>query len=236
MKTAHCRSFVALTRRIGTITPLARKPPWQDSVGAGRACSRNVLDIPETQLALMLSHLNSPTVHYRGTVRRAFTLLELVVALSLAALIMIALVGVLRSVDRQLDELKARSSTGWTVDVERVLHRDLLSASSIRTADGWIWLEGSFTSYRNSAIIVKRVGYKCVPWLEDSEMVLVRVADGRREPLTVGPIHLIIERLDASGVPQPLSEYAVPTPNAVRAQIWLSDSEAAIWVSNFVLH
>ena len=164
----------------------------------------------------------------------AFTLVELVVALGLGALLMTALVGVLKSVDRQLDEVRLKTQSDWSLLTGRLLYRDLLFASRISSVDGWIWLEGTFPGYGATGRIDK-VGYRCAESFAAGETALMRWANGRGEPVVLGPRRIQIERLDSSGVPQPLSALPTPISGEVRVWIWM-DGDTPAFTKDFVLH
>ncbi len=164
-----------------------------------------------------------------------FTLIELVVALALGAMLMAALVGVLRSVDRQLSEVKREATQDWQRPVLEVLHRDLMLSSEISSSDGWIWLDGSLPTYRRRPSLARRVGYRCVSWIDDSETVLLRLADDHGEPLAIGPRRVLIERLDGSDTPQPLSAMPAAMPDRVRVWIWDGELDEPMLTRDLVL-
>lgn len=175
-------------------------------------------------------------MNYTHMHRRGFTLVEVVVALGLGAMLMVSLVGVLRGVDRQLDIAEAMAMQDWQTSVCRVLQRDLMLASKIGGEDGMIVLEGSFPIYGSaSAAPAKRVVYQCVPGLIGDSHCLVRVADDRGEPLGSGLVRILVERVDSSGVAQPLSKIPTAMSGQVRVWIWESDAMAPTLERDFVL-
>lgn len=167
--------------------------------------------------------------------RGGFTLVELVVALALGAMLMAALVGILKSVDQQLDVMRLEARDNWTVSVSDVLSNDLLLATRISSSDGWTWLDGTFQDFESSSNTVRRVGYRCVAGVMEQQSVLVRWADGRVDPLVFGPRRLLVERLDATGTPQPLSSFSVSISPIVRVWITMEDG-VSVFTRDFVLH
>ncbi|MEZ6137056.1 MAG: prepilin-type N-terminal cleavage/methylation domain-containing protein [Pirellulaceae bacterium] len=167
-----------------------------------------------------------------------FTLVELTVALALGAMLMVAIVGILQSMSRELEFAKHEADQDWQSSVKRLLHQDLLCASQISTAGGWYWLDGSFTAADSKSGTLRKVGYRCVPGILDGESVLMRVADRHGEPVLFGPTKMHIERVDSRGVAQPLSAQPTAVPRYVRVWIWMPDDEdtAASFQHDFLLH
>lgn len=162
------------------------------------------------------------------------TLVELVVALALGAMLMTALVGILASINSQLRAAQNRTSSHWEVAVVETLHRDLMLSARIALEDGWLRLEGEFPDYRNPDRRAKHVGYSCVPWLGE-ESALIRTAGASTDLIAVGPRRLLLERLDQMSVPQPFSESSTAVPDRLRLWIWDGDAPEPVVVRDLVL-
>lgn len=163
-----------------------------------------------------------------------FTLIELVLAIALGALLMAAMVGVLKGATQQLRIAQQRTRQSWHTATLEQMHRDMLLASRIHSSDGWVWLEGEFNEFSGQRDKSKRVGYQCVPWI-DGRGALVRNSDQATELLAIGPRRMVIERLDANNMPQPLSAVATPMPERVRVWIWTDDAINAEVLRDIVL-
>lgn len=168
----------------------------------------------------------------KETINSAFSLLEVVVALALGAMLMGALVGVLKSTRQELAILESKFGANWQADAHRLLQRDLLMASRVSTGDGWFWLDGVFDDAS-----ARRIGYKCVPGFLGQKSVLMRLSDGQGEPALFGPTQILMERLDSAGRPHPLSATSTPAPAQVRVWIWDDTDEVQpVFVRDFTLH
>jgi prepilin-type N-terminal cleavage/methylation domain-containing protein len=174
----------------------------------------------------------------RASRKAGFTLVELTVALALGAMLMVAIVGVLQSVSNQLKHAQRESHGDWRSSAKRVLQADLMFAAQISSADGWLWLDGTFPPQGATSEVTRRVGYGCAPGFQEGQSTLMRVADGRGEPVVFGPKRMLVERLDASGTAQPLSEQQTIAPRRVRIWMWLNtDAEdAPSFIQDLVLH
>lgn len=133
---------------------------------------------------------------------------------------MTALVGILRSVSNLHRTVQKWAAEDWKTVSLDLLRRDLMLASRIAAEDGWIWLDGEFPAFQEPDDRVKRVGYNCVRWI-DQESVLVRVAGSSTDVVAVGPRRLLLERLDQTNTPQPLSPTPTAAPERMRLWIWL---------------
>ena len=150
-----------------------------------------------------------------------FTLVEVSVALALVSLLMVAIVGILRQSQTQLKTIEAERKEDWIDSAMSRIHSDLLLASTIRASEGAVRLEGEFPALdgHQSPRFTQQLSYHCKPWL-DGGSVLLRQSELGGTPVAIGPRRLMIERLDSSGVPQPLSSQATPIPAAVRVWLW----------------
>ena len=174
--------------------------------------------------------------HLTRSVRETgFTLIEMLVALTMSAMLLAAIVGVLRGVNQQLNIALRESKQAANSSAVELFYSDFLNASAISSSGGWIWLDGIFPTFGGEETIAKRVGYHCVPWIKEGQTALVRLADGKGALVAVGPRRLLVERLDSTNTPQPLSQSATPIPSRLRLWIWETDSEEATFVKDFVL-
>ncbi|MFO0940468.1 MAG: prepilin-type N-terminal cleavage/methylation domain-containing protein [Pirellulales bacterium] len=160
--------------------------------------------------------------------RKAFTLVELVAALAMAAVLMAAISGVLIYSHRQLGSVTQQSASNWKQSVERVFRNDVQLASEIYVEDNWVWLVGEFP-VPGSDSYADRVGYGVDLWIPEANSnptdqkttptALIRVCGTSGQPMLVGVNRFVIERLDDSGTPQPIS--ASPTPIARQLRLWI---------------
>ena len=164
----------------------------------------------------------------------AFTLVELVVALALGAMLMTALVGILRSVSGQLKLAQTWATREWETSAVELLHRDLMLSARISHKDGWIWLDGEFPDFQRPEGREQRVGYSCVPWMNETS-AMIRLGAGSADLVAVGPRRILLERLDQTNTPQPLSEAATVTPERLRLWIWSNDSSEPSLVRDIAL-
>ncbi len=180
--------------------------------------------------------MNQTTKHWTSRAKpTGFTLVELLVALTMGAMLLAAIVGVLRSVNQQLNIALRESKETLKSSILELFYNDFLNASAISSSGGWIWLEGVFPTFSGDAVITKRIGYHCVPWIKQGQSALVRLGDGQGELVSVGPRRLLIERLDSTNTPQPLSQAPTPIPSRLRLWLWETDTEEATLVKDFVL-
>lgn len=156
-----------------------------------------------------------------------FTLIELSVALSLAAMLMAAIVGVLIQTQRQTVLTHALTKTHWQESVKKLMRRDFLLAKTVRVSSGDLWLEGDFPEAASSGARSQLVGYGIRPWIFDGQSVLVRLLPDRITPLVVGPSKLVAERLDNRGISQPISDQFVATSSQYVVWIWEDEQPEA---------
>jgi hypothetical protein len=174
------------------------------------------------------------TLHSVKT-RCAMTLIELALALTLAAMLLVALVGVLRSVATQLTVADQHRTERWPTQLVDLLYRDLLVAESISARDGMIWIEGVLPTYEQQVSDKERiVGYGCVSIYKDSS-ALVRMDGQTRGYIAIGPRRLVVERIDGDGYPQPLPMDAGPVPRRVRIWVFRDDLDNTVFVRDLLL-
>ncbi|MBL8869915.1 MAG: type II secretion system protein [Planctomycetaceae bacterium] len=154
-----------------------------------------------------------------------FTLLEVTVSLAVSTMILIALIGVMRSVGGQLRSLKEQKSERLGL-IQQILQQDALTTSMIsRKADSYV-LVGSFVSPDLTESYHELVIYECNTWL-DGSLVLVRRTNKQQEVVAKGIRQIVIERLDSQGVPQPISNLPIPFPSRAKVWLWTDDRDAA---------
>jgi prepilin-type N-terminal cleavage/methylation domain-containing protein len=168
-------------------------------------------------------------------IRLGFTLVEMVVALAIASMLMAAIAGVLVMSHRQLNLVADSSQTRWQSSVSSIMRRDFLQASHIHVDNDWIWLSGEFSNH-GSPTAANSVGYGVAPWMIEGQTALVRVCGTEGQPLVVGPNRLIIERLDDSGTPQPLSAQPTAISKQLRLWVWQADSSSPELIRDLVVH
>ncbi|MEM8736453.1 MAG: prepilin-type N-terminal cleavage/methylation domain-containing protein [Planctomycetota bacterium] len=150
--------------------------------------------------------------------RRGMTLVEISVALALMSMLMVAIVGVLRQVDRQLKVLDSGQPVNLDWPIFRIVERDLMVASSIALKENALLLRGSF-EVAGRRETTDQLQYRIVPWI-DNQTALVRQAGQRAELVSIGVELFVAERLDSSFVPQPLSPTWTNIARGYRLLLW----------------
>lgn len=172
-------------------------------------------------------------------VRKAMTLVELMVAVALSALLLSALVGVLRGVDVQSKMAVKLDRPVWPSRVIDLVRRDLIAATAIWAESNTVWIRTDAPSYKvhglgdRESAGTRRVGYRCRV-LPGGDPVLERVDAGRSSVLAIAPTRIIVERLDSVGAPQPLPLQPGPVPQQVRVWIYETDSNSPTIVKDVV--
>lgn len=152
-----------------------------------------------------------------------FTLVELSVALALAGMLMAAIVGVLVQIKRQVAITHAITQTQWHDEVNKLVRRDFLGATSVCVRSGDIWLKGEFCTTSSKGDRTQWIGYGIRPWIVNGQQVLVRYSPGKAEPLVVGPTKILLERLDQVGAHQPVSDQFTPSSPSYIMWIWIDN-------------
>jgi len=169
--------------------------------------------------------------------RSGITLLETIVALSLAAMLMVALSGILRNLLRQRDKAERIQSNEWLHRLDRVFWTDLAQAKSVALNQGTLWIKT--TSHENaSGSSQVSVAYRLVPQnknLSSLNRQVFAVSNIDRDTLRPQPIReqtlawniqkIRFERLDERGQPQPLPTSPGPAPSAFRYQLWIDSND-----------
>lgn len=149
--------------------------------------------------------------------KSGFSLFELSVALAVGTMLMIALVGVLRSSHLQLRVAEEQMAKTEIDEVRQLIEFDLTFASQISERDGRIWIEGDFRSFE-SRRPSRLIAYACEPWI-NGDSALVRTKDSRTDLAAIGFAQLNVERVDTAGVGQPLSPDWSALPKRLRVRL-----------------
>ena len=161
---------------------------------------------------------DNPSSHSAET-RCGMTLVELMVAVTLSAMLLGSLVGVLRGVANQTELAQRYDQPVWPARTLAILRRDLIAADSVWLEENVIWMRTDAPSYHSSNVGVREIGYGCTQ-IQGGTSMLVRTDGGQRSVLAIGPSRIEIERLDAGGIPQPLPPAPGPVPANVRVWVW----------------
>ncbi len=159
--------------------------------------------------------------------RAGFTLVELMVAIALSAMLLGALTGVLQGVARQAKIAAKYDEPIWPSRFAEIFRRDLMAAEAIWWEEETVWM-------RTDSPGLRTIGYRCRQ-LRDHPSTLERVERGRTHTLALGPTRLVVERLDAAGSPQPLPPAPGPMPLQVRVWIWQDDEQAPFLIRDLVI-
>lgn len=167
--------------------------------------------------------------------RRGTTLLEIVVALSLAAMLMVALSGVLAGLVRQRRQAEVVDSREWIHSLDRIFWNDLAQARSVALSDGVLWmvLPNSNSPTNNG---FNSIAYRLTP-TDKERFALVRAV--YRDPLVASkPMsqktlawnvrQASFERVDDSGRDQPFPPSLGPAPRAFRYRLWFTNKSEPI--------
>lgn len=167
----------------------------------------------------------------------AFTLMEVVLALALGAMLMASLVGVLRSTDRQLKHAKLPANGESNCDIAfRTVARDLMLAQTIQADEKWITINGSFPDFDGNGSYPAQLRYGIAAQGATGKSVLMRIADNRGQAIAPGVSRIVIERIDARGVPQPLSGQPISLSGVLRIWMWETGSDTPSLERDVVVH
>lgn len=161
----------------------------------------------------------------RFPVRVGLTLVELLVAITLAASLMVAITSLLKSLRRPLLYAERSAAPLWPERLASMLRQDLLAASGVHRQGDTVWITGNLSSSLFPDGGTSLVGYGCYP-VTSSRWALVRIESEGFELVALGPRRLVIERIDDLGIPQPLPPAAGPIPNRLRMWIYGRDPRA----------
>ena len=160
-------------------------------------------------------------------------MVEMAVTLVLAAAIMAALVGVLKTASNELESLQKIDRVEPLRAVVDALERDLMRASSISRDLNWYHLDGVFVEHDGQ--VARRVSYGIGSGFLDGQTVIQRSSRGWTEALHYDVGRLLIERVDSAGNPQPITERQVASPAHVRVWIWFQGESQAALVRDVVV-
>ena len=162
--------------------------------------------------------------------RRGTTLLEMVVALSLAAMLMVALSGVLAGLVRQRRQAEVVDAREWIHSLDKIFWNDLAQARNIALDEGVLWM--IVPSFRGShGAATEAIAYR-LKSTDTEQFSLVRAV--YREPKAANDLleqktlvwnvsQVSFERIDDSGQDQPFPKSLGPAPRGFRYRIWLKN-------------
>ncbi|WP_144056808.1 PulJ/GspJ family protein [Rhodopirellula europaea] len=168
------------------------------------------------------------------------TLIELLVAVALSAMMMTALIGVLQGLGKQTRLANQMDQPTWPNEVLKLLRRDLLAADSFWEEGGIVWLVTDSPTYQvprrnlSNISVSREIGYRC-SGLGDGRRVLERIEASRAIVLACDVSRIQIERLDSFGNPQPLPHLPGPVPSQVRVWVWDSTIDHPILQKDIVI-
>lgn len=160
--------------------------------------------------------------------RRGTTLLEMVVALSLAAMLMVALSGVLAGLVRQRRQAEVVDSREWIHSLDKLFWNDLAQARSVALDQGILWMIMPSSRPTNGQLN-EAIAYRLNP-TGNAEFALIRSVyrESRLESDLIEQKTLVwnvsqatFERIDESGKDQPFPKSLGPAPRGFRYRIWL---------------
>ena len=164
--------------------------------------------------------------------RKGMTLLEVVVALSLSALMLIALNGVLSVLFRQKKHTTEVQYREWAYELERVFWNDLAQARAVALNEGVLIMTVPATApWNNGQGTVQSVAYQLIPSGKERNRLTRSVYLGlepKGKPAMTQTLlwdirRATFERVDDQGNSQPLPRELGPTPRAFRYQLWVAD-------------
>jgi prepilin-type N-terminal cleavage/methylation domain-containing protein len=169
----------------------------------------------------------------RRTTPRGITLLEVMVALALGSLLLVALSGVLSGMNRLRNRLAAVRSDEWVYALDRVIWNDLAQARQVGLDQGVLTLLVPNTDQRlgNPALRDASIPYVPVSYMVETQpngsRALVRRSLEQRV-LVWDVTQASFERIDDQGVDQPLPQSLGPAPRGFHYRIWLAGDSQPI--------
>ncbi|QDV42562.1 hypothetical protein Enr13x_24100 [Stieleria neptunia] len=146
------------------------------------------------------------------------TLIELMVAIALSAMLMAAIVGILGGVSKQAKIAVDGEPAIWAEQTIALMRTDLLAANAVWKSEDAVWLFTDAPSYESENIGIRNICYRTRK-LRDETPILERTDSTFRSVLALDVREIRVERLDRFGVPQPLPSAPGPVPNQVR--VWV---------------
>lgn len=168
------------------------------------------------------------------------TLIELLVAVALSAMLMTALIGVLQGLGKQTRLANQMDQPAWPNEVLKLLRRDLLAADSLWEEGGIIWLLTDSPTYpvpkrtSSNTSASREIGYRSGA-LGDGRRVLERIESSRAIVLACDVSRIKLERLDSFGNPQPLPNSPGPVPSQIRVWVWDSILDRPVLLKDVVI-
>jgi type II secretory pathway component PulJ len=162
------------------------------------------------------------------------TLLEIVVALSLGSLLLVALSGVSRAMHRQNQSVRFEKLEDVRHELQKLLWNDLSQARAASMRDGAFWLE------LPSSAIDSQGGTQFVSYqIRESKGLPIRlvrtearanatVSQERVQTVLWNLSAIQFERVDAQGVSQPIPQSMGPAPVGIRYALWLNRQDVSI--------
>lgn len=169
-----------------------------------------------------------------GRCQTGLTMVELLVALALAALLMAAMTSLLQSLRLPLQHAERTARPAWPGRLAAQIRQDLLAASGVHAQNETVWITGQLRSASRPGASTSFVGYACMP-IERENWALVRIDKDGFEVFAYGPSRLLVERIDDLGVPQPLPPTIGPVPNRVRLWVFGAGANQPEVVRDIVL-
>jgi type II secretory pathway component PulJ len=167
--------------------------------------------------------------------RSGMTLLEVVIALSLSALMLISLTGVLSGLSRQRTRVNAVRHSEWAYELDRALWNDLAQARGVSLHQGALTMSIPASQPRTNEIVQSSANQTVVYRIERTGPQGNRLTRTIYSGLNASGLPLIsqtllwnirnatFERVDDQGTSQPLPKELGPTPRAFRYQLWFDN-------------
>ncbi len=166
--------------------------------------------------------------------RPAMTLVELMLAVALSAMLLSALIGVLGGVSKHVRSADSLDTAQWPARVTELIRNDLIAAEAIWVQGDTVWLRTSPPNYGFGEVGTRSIGYRCGE-ITDERFALLRIDGSRSDVLAIGPTSFVLERLDESGVPQPLPGIPGPVPVQIRFWVVGERPDDPVFVSDVVV-
>lgn len=164
--------------------------------------------------------------------RHGLTLVEMMVAIALSALLLAAMTGVLSGIAKQNRLVERYDRAVWPSRFMELLRRDLIASDQLWTEDGTIWMHTDAPAYQSGSRSRRRIGYSCT---QGAGSTLERIDDESAAPLALDVSRIALERLDASGLPQPLPPTPGPVPTQVRVWVWQTGQSEPVLLRDLVV-
>lgn len=169
--------------------------------------------------------------------RLGMSLIEIMVALSLAAALLVALTGVLRGMESQLRLIEFEDQQDTSDEVLQWLRRDLATAESVWVTEDSLKMLAEprpvAQGLTGRRTIEYRFGTKPLPQSGLGRM-LVRLDGDISMPLSLRWTEFMVERIDNFGTSQPLPPRPGPPPTRVRIR-WKTIADPEGLVHEFYL-